>query len=235
MFGESSRWYDRIYASLDYTKSTAALEELIAQRRTSSGRRLLDLGCGSGKHLECFRKSFEVEGLDLNPGLLALARERLGDEVPLHEGDFCAFDLGARFDVITNMFSSIGYAKTRDNLDSAIRCVAQHLEPGGVALIEPWLRKDVYRTGSVHMTLVDEPDLRICRMNRCEVDGNVSVMDFHYLVATPEDGPRHFTERHELCMFEIDEFEKAGAAAGLDHDYIENAQFDRGLHIYGQA
>jgi len=234
MFSESSRWYDHIYAHLDYSKSATALEALIAERGTSGGNRLLDIACGTGRHLECFREHFEVEGLDLNPDLLALARARLGD-VPLHEGDFCAFDLGKRFDAITNLFSSIGYAKTRDNLDRAIGCVARHLESGGVALIEPWLRKDMYTVGHVHMTQVDEPELKICRMNRGDVDGDLSVIEFHYLVATPEDGTRHFTERHELAMFEIADFAEAGAAASLTHDYIENDQFKRGLHIYLQA
>jgi len=36
-------------------------------------------------------------------------------------------------------------------------------------------------------------------------------------------------------MFEIADFAEAGAAASLTHDYIENDQFKRGLHIYLQA
>ena len=121
MFAESSRWYDHIYANLDYAGHVAALREIIGEPPNRG--HLLDIACGTGRHLECFRDGYEIEGLDLNEELLALARARLGD-VPLHGGDFCDFDLGSRFHVITNLFSSIGYAGTREKLDAAIACVA---------------------------------------------------------------------------------------------------------------
>ncbi|MHC4952414.1 MAG: class I SAM-dependent DNA methyltransferase [Planctomycetota bacterium] len=230
MFDESSRWYDHIYAQLDYAGHAAALEELIPRYKTSGGNRLLDIACGTGRHLECFSANFEIEGLDLNPELLGLARTRLPD-VPLHEGDFCDFDLGSRFDVITNLFSSIGYAGTRERLDAAIACVARHLERGGVALIEPWFRREVYFQNHVHMTCVDEEELKICRMNRSDVEGDLSILDFHYLVSTPEEGTRHFTERHELAMFAIEDFAAGARAAGLAHNHLETDRFYRGLHV----
>jgi ubiquinone/menaquinone biosynthesis C-methylase UbiE len=44
---------------------------------------LLDVACGTGKHLEQLMRWYQVEGLDLDDGLLAIARERLPG-VPLH-------------------------------------------------------------------------------------------------------------------------------------------------------
>ncbi len=228
MFAESSRWYDHIYAHLDYAGHVAALGDLIGE---PTGKRLLDIACGTGRHLECFRDDYEIEGLDINEDLLAMARARLGD-VPLHVGDFCDFDLGRRFAVITNLFSSIGYARTRERLDAAIACVARHLEPGGIALIEPWLVREAYRPGTVHAAMVDAPELKICRMNCSKVEGDMSILDMHYLVATPEDGVRHFRERHELGMFAIADFAGAGTQAGLTHEHIQTDRFARGLHIF---
>ena len=102
-------------------------------------------------------------------------------------------------------------------------------------MIEPWLLRENYTVGHIHMTIVDKPDLKISRMNRGDVDGNLSVFDFHYLVATPEDGVRHFTEHHELAMFTIDDFVDAGAAVGLAHEHLVPEGFPRGLHIYQHA
>ena len=59
MFTESSRWYDHIYAHLDYAGHVAALRDLIGE---PTGRRLLDIACGTGRHLECFRDDYEIEG-----------------------------------------------------------------------------------------------------------------------------------------------------------------------------
>ena len=141
-------------------------------------------------------------------------------------------DLGRRgYDVITCLFSSIGYVRTTDALDATSRNIARHLRPGGVALIEPWFRADKFMAGSLHVLTVDEPDLKLCRMNRSDVEGNLSVLDMHYLVGTAE-GVRHFTEHHELALFTIDQFAAAGAAAGLAHQHLDDAPSDRGLHVY---
>ena len=104
-----------------------------------------------------------MSGLDLDPQLLAIARERLGD-VELHEGDMTAFSLGRRFDVVTCLFSSIGYVGTVERLDDAIAAMAAHLNPGGVLIVEPWLTPEAWMADRPHLLSVDEPDLKIARM-----------------------------------------------------------------------
>ena len=84
---------------------------------------------------------FQVEGLDLDEQLLAMARQRNPD-VRLHHADRANFALGRTFDVVTCLFSTIGYVKTLANLSRAIQCMAQHLLPGGFLLIEPWFTSD---------------------------------------------------------------------------------------------
>jgi len=62
---------------------------------------------------------------------------------------------------------------------------------------------------------VDQPDLKIARVNVAAVEGKISVIDFHYLVGTPQ-GVDSFVERHELALFRLDEYEQAFRLAGLD-------------------
>jgi SAM-dependent methyltransferase len=53
-----------------------------------AGQRVLDAGCGAGSHAaEMIRRGASVTGLDKSAGLLAIARQRLGTDVPLHEAD----------------------------------------------------------------------------------------------------------------------------------------------------
>ncbi len=67
------------------------------------GERLLDVGCGSGRHLQMFkREGLLVTGLDPSRNMLSLARQRLGDQVDLHLGR--AEDLpfeDNEFDIVT--------------------------------------------------------------------------------------------------------------------------------------
>ena len=70
--------------------------------------------------------------------------------------------------------------------------------------------------------------------HRGAVEGNLSIIDFHYLVGTPEEGVRHFTERHALAMFAVTDFAEAAASACLSHEYIDHEPFKRGLHVFRQ-
>jgi len=58
----------------------------------------------------------------------------------------------------------------------------------------------------------------------------VSVIDFHYLVATPE-GIEHFTECHELGLFSHDEYLGAFVASGLEVVYDPRGLMGRGLYV----
>lgn len=228
MFKHSARLYDRIYDFKDYRAEAEALAELIRRDLRSGGRRLLDVACGTGLHLQLLRAEFEVEGLDLDGDLLEIAHERLPG-IPLHQGDMIDFDLGREFDVVTCLFSSIGYVRTLDNLYKAVGTMAAHLLPGGLLLIEPWFTPAAWKPDTVHSLFIDEPELKIARINTSQADGRLSYMDFHYLVGTPE-GVEHFVERHELGLFEQEEMLDAVRAAGLEVTYDPKGPMGRGLY-----
>lgn len=228
MFSRSAAIYDAVYSFKDYDAEAARLRELIAARVPDAGS-LLDVACGTGKHLERLRAWYRVEGVDLDEELLAIARERLGD-VPLHSMDMTSFELGRRFDVVTCLFSSIGYVGTVERLHAALTAMARHLEPGGILVVEPWLSPEAWLTGTAHLLTVDKPELKIARMNVSDRGGRLAVMNFAYLVGTPA-GVEHFTERHEAALFTDDEYRAAFGAAGLDVEHDEQGLIGRGLYL----
>jgi len=228
MFSRSARLYDAVYASIrDYPREAAELDRLI-QERSPGARTLLDVACGTGAHLEHLA-GYEAEGLDLDPEMLAVARERL-PKVAFHEGDMVDFDLGKRFDAVVCMFSSIGYVRSEERLRSAIAAMAHHLEPGGVLVVEPWLSPEVWVDRHVGAVFVDEPELKIARMNVGQREGDVSIFEFEYLVGTP-NGLERFNERHELGLFTVEQHLEAFRAAGLEADHDPEGPMGRGLYI----
>jgi len=228
VFSRSARLYDAVYASIrDYPREAAELDRLIQERRPGA-RTLLDIACGTGAHLEHLT-GYEVEGLDLDPEMLGVARERLPN-VPLHEGDIADFELRKRFDAVVSMFSSIGYVLTEERLRSAVASMARHLEPGGVLVVEPWLSPEVWVDRHVGAVFVDEPELKIARMNVGEREGNLSIFEFEYLVGTP-NGLERFNERHELGLFTVEQYLEAFRAAGLEVDHDPEGPMGRGLYI----
>jgi ubiquinone/menaquinone biosynthesis C-methylase UbiE len=213
----------------DYQQESNLLHTLIEQHKRSTGNTLLDVACGTGGHLAFLRERYTAAGLDASAAMLAVARQRF-PEMTFHEASMSDFDLGRQFDVITCLFSAIGYVKTVDKLYQAVATMTHHLRPGGVLIIEPWLYPDGYYPGTVHATFVDEPALKIARMVVSQVRERVSVMEMNYLVATPE-GVEHFVDRHELGLFTIDDYLAAFRTAGLTvtHDPVGFGR--RGLYI----
>ncbi len=229
MYTSSARFYDAIYSFKDYAAEAGWLRYLLTEHGHPDGQ-LLDVACGTGSHLFHLRDHYQVEGLDLDRGMLDVARRKLPD-VRLHEGDMQEFDLGRRFDVVVCLFSAIGYMRTAEQLRRAVANMARHVEPGGVLAIEPWLSPSQWMPGKVHALLVDEADLKVARMNMNEapVDG-LSVLDFHYLVGDAS-GVRYVTERHELRLFEDHEYRQAFEQAGLAPRFDAEGPSGRGLYF----
>ncbi|HEX4836830.1 MAG TPA: class I SAM-dependent methyltransferase [bacterium] len=229
MFSKSAELYDAVYAAKDYAREAQRLHALIEHHKRSGGARLLDVACGTGNHLTFLKRTYAVEGLDLHDAMLAIARRKHPD-VAFHRADMVEFDLGREFDVVVCLFSSIGYVGTDPRLRQALRTMRRHTRPGGVVIVEPWLGPDTYRPGHVAAVYVDQPDLKVARMNVARADGGKAVLDFHYLVATPR-GIEYFTERHDLALFPHEAYLEAFRACGLDVVYDPEGLIGRGLYI----
>lgn len=231
MYGrELADVYDQVYAQRgkDYAAEAAGVLELI-RKHTPDAASLLDVACGTGAHLRHFADAIPVEGLELSPDMIAAARERLPGLV-LHEGDMRDFQLGTTFDALTCMFSSIGHMSDTTELTAALKRFAAHLNPGGVAVIEPWWFPDTFLDGYVasHTSTVD--GRTVSRTSHSTRANGRTVIEVHYVVANAA-GIRHFVDRHEITLFTRDEYEAAFRAAGLTVDYVPDGPSGRGLFV----
>jgi len=231
-YGELAKYYDLQYEWKDYDKETRVLLQLIKRYKKSSGNSLLDVGCGTGKHVERLAKEFECVGMDVSESMLERARANVKG-VEFVQGDMTDFDLGRRFDVVVCLFSSIGYVRTYPKLARTLRNFAKHLRHGGVVIIEPWLTKSTYRAGHIHVLATHESDdLRIVRVDYSRVRGNVSVLDERIVVVEKGKGITTYRDRMVMGLFEKDLFLRLMKRAGLEARYLKQSLAPgRGLYI----
>jgi len=232
MFSKSQRFYDLLYSWKDYQAEVDKLHSLVEARKVSNGNSWLDVACGTGKHMELLRAWYQVEGLDLDPGMIDLARDRLPD-VTFHVADFRNFELGHRYDVVSCLFSSIAYSRDRSELEQSVSCLARHLAPGGVLLVEGFIKPDQFQAGHVQLLCVDEPDLKVTRMAAGEVSTGRVEFEFHYLVGRPE-GIEYFMEPHHVSLFRDEEYVAAFKGAGLSVEHDPQGLEGRSLFV-GQS
>jgi len=200
------------------------------RRRRPGARSLLDVGCGTGAHLAAFRRCFEhVEGLELAPAMRERAERRLPG-VPIHQGDMRDFDLGRSFDVVTCLFTAISYLDTVEMMRAAVRCMANHLLPGGVLAVEPWWLPEKYIDGYVGSDLVHDGDRVVARVSHTQRRGRAAHMEEQWLVADPS-GIRAFTITQVSTLFMRDEYLAAFEDAGCAVDYLEGWSTGRGIFV----
>ena len=231
LYGELAKYYDLIYSFKDYKKEAGRIKALVSKYKKSEGKDLLDVACGTGHHLEYLKDEFSCMGVDISNEILEVAMKNV-EGVVFKQADMTKLNFGKRFDVITCLFSSIGYVKTYTNLRKTIQSFAKHLKTGGVLLIEPWFTKSTFIEGSPHMHTYDGRDIKIARLCVSKIKGNLSVQDMHYLVAERGKDVTHFVDRHELGLFEIDKTQAIMKKAGFQTKFLKNGLMkDRGLFI----
>ena len=229
MYGRSAFVYDDLHRFLDYDAAARALHATIMQRRPGA-RHLLDVACGTGKHLEVLRQWYEVEGVDINAGFLTVARQRLGD-VRFYQQDMAVMDTGRRYDVITCLFGSIAYVRTPENLRHTLLRFEKHLTESGLIIVEPFFSPEQYWTNRVTLNVTDLPELKTVWMYTSPPPvNNIATVDYHHMIGTPS-GIEYFVERHELGLFTSEQYLEAFSGAGLEATLDPTGFFGRGAYI----
>lgn len=231
MFEKSAEYYDAFYRAIgkDYAVESQRVIDLIKEKMPDA-RTLLDVGCGTGGHVEYFRRDFACKGIDLDDGMLDIARSRF-EGIPFLNGNMIEFRLDECFDAVVCLFSAIGYVATKENLFETAKNFARHVNPGGVVIVEPWITPDAWHSdGSAQIIAIDEPEVQAVRMGHSRRIEDITEVEMHYLLNTP-DGIEHRTEIHKLGLFSFADYAAAFMDAGLDVHVDHEGLTGRGLII----
>jgi len=125
--------YDSYFAHNELFK----FDVQVLDRWLATPGRLLDLGCGTGRHLVHFaERGYEVTGVDLSEHMLAVTRRKLaasGVSATLVRGNLVELDaLGlGTFDYAICMFSTLGMIYGAGNRLRFLEAVRRRLRPDG--------------------------------------------------------------------------------------------------------
>ena len=109
-YSDSADLYDLIYDFLDLPSHAEAISELITSH-VPTATSLLDVGCGTGRHLEVFWRKYRGVGVDLSDEMIEITRQRCPD-AELHSCDMAEMPVYGEFDVVTCLFRAVGYMTT---------------------------------------------------------------------------------------------------------------------------
>jgi SAM-dependent methyltransferase len=180
--------YDAFTAHHDYE---GWLTDLLAarERRGLRGKRLLDVGCGTGKSfMPMLPRGWQVTGCDISAAMLDLAREKAGGAVELAVADMLALPRFGEFDLVWALDDAVNYLLSPEELAQALSGMRDNLAPTGLLLFDVNTLL-AYRTFCAETEVVERDGLRLVWRGQTAPDAPPgSICESRLEIASEVDG-----------------------------------------------
>ncbi len=235
--------YDDFTAHYD---SEGWLSDLLAtlERYGLSGKRLLDVGCGTGKSfLPMLERGWEVTGCDISASMLELARTKAGEEANLTVADMRDLPTFGEFDLVWALDDAVNYLLGSEELELALNGMRRNLTATGLLLFDV-NTLHAYRTFFAETSAVERGGKRLVWRGQATTDvapGSISEARFEIEPLDPAtDGgnpetsahvhrQRHFPEEEVLATLD-----RAGLECldvfGMGLDGVLRQPLDESVH-----
>lgn len=223
-FGNYGLYYTLLYADKDYVGETAFIVHCLTRNGTPPSR-ILDLGCGTGRHArEMARNGITVTGVDMSPTMLEMGQHELR-QVPLVArpelvmGDARTVRLGSHFDAVTSLFHVMSYQNTEDDALAVLSTAWEHLALGGLFLFDFWYGPCVLKERPEYRSKVMENEaVRVARTATPTLDLDRNLVNVHYHInlhdnITGQDS--QFEEDHSMRYWFLPELSWLSRQAGF--------------------
>ncbi|NOZ13759.1 MAG: class I SAM-dependent methyltransferase [Acidobacteria bacterium] len=204
-------WFNEDYLTLyrhrDLADAGRQIALILSTLKLPKNARILDLGCGEGRHLEFLHQlGIRAFGIDLSPVLIGRGKAQF-PYLSLAVGDMRK--ITGKFDLILSLFTSFGYFDDDSENMSVFLSVSQALTPGGTFWLD-FLNPDYVRKNLKPETVREpEPGLVVTEKRRIEKD-----MVIKEIVFSSRKGGKHYEERVKL--YGKDRLESMLRDAGLE-------------------
>lgn len=209
-----------------YTTEANAVGDLIEQTlgRPPAGKNwsVLELGAGGGHTLYHLKDRFDCVAADLSEPMLENCR-KLVPGVATFRGDMRSMRLGRQFDAVL-IHDAVDYMLTQDDVAQACATAADHLRPGGVAIIAPTYTTETFTDGEVaddgteidgiaggdhltYFTFVHDPD---------PADTTFEMILLYLIRDAKTRQVQTIEDRHTCGLFSVEQWCEHMEQAGLD-------------------
>jgi len=225
-FNTYAKFYNLLYKDKDYAKEARYIHNLINNYslQQTSELKLLDLACGTGKHLSEL-SNFGYNGLfgsDISPAMIEVARQSAAESkknIEFYNYSFQQSDnIPGKFDVVISMFSAVNYITSFNDQLQTFRNVHKLLHYDGLFIFDFWNGNAVVRDFSpVKVLRKNDNQSEIIRISKTGIDliEQKATVIFNCLYFEDQVKLNEFEEVHQLHYYFFSEMHNLLEIAGF--------------------
>jgi len=202
-FGETySKYYDLLYKDKNYQEEYDYIKKIIS-KHGSTVKNILDIGCGTGKHLKYFKDDgYNIAGVDLSENMINEAKKHLNQKDDLICSKASEFKFDKKFDIIISLFHVMSYQTSNDEIEKVFYNVAEHLNNGGLFIFDFWYGPGVLTDPpTVRQKTLENDEIKVIRNANPVHRFNDNVVDVHYdikIINKVLNNENSFNECHSM-------------------------------------
>ena len=136
-FDKYSEYYDLIYKDKDYKKESDYIKTIINKYSVSCSK-ILELGCGTGKHASYLSNYYKIHAIDGSKSMIVRALKNSNSNITFEFGDVRLFRLNKKVDFVVSLFHVASYQIEDDDLHQYFKTARIHLNKGGFFIFDCW-------------------------------------------------------------------------------------------------
>ncbi|MDP1678357.1 MAG: class I SAM-dependent methyltransferase [Bacteroidota bacterium] len=228
-FNQYAEFYNLLYREKNYIDEaeyiTKIIKKLLAPK--SSPVTLLDLACGTGKHIFHLEKmGFLVEGSDISSNMITVARESAksnGSKAAFYNYSFQdSHKIEKKYDVVISMFSAMDYLTSMDDFLRTLKNISNLLTEDGIFIFDYWNGNAVTRHyDPVKVIRKSDSNGELLRISETNLDIVQQIATVKFSCMYFVDGKRihDFTELHPMRYYFFQEMYNILNSNGFDVVY----------------
>ncbi len=193
---------------------------------TGMAPRLLDLGCGSGEHLQLLsRYGVDCVGIDSSREMIRVAQDRFGTKIDFRVLDMRQIDYYEEFDVIISLYGTFNYLLTDSDIETSLWNSFRALKAGGRGIFEVWNDVPVRKIGQKEQSYVSTSRQESVVIQRergfrlLEGMENQVEVNFRYKIREEGDS-RIVPDRHIMRIFGLEEMRSLFRENGFEVNQV---------------
>jgi 2-polyprenyl-3-methyl-5-hydroxy-6-metoxy-1,4-benzoquinol methylase len=167
----NSENYLKVYSHRDESEAERLVNLIATKLILAPNSSVLDMACGAGRHAIVFAKmGFNVNAVDLSERLISEAKKEAlvnGVKINFVLSDILDYNPDKHFDLVVNLFTSIGYFESDEENYSVVRKAHSLLKQGGYFVLD-YFNKDFLLKNLIPTTVFSEDGIRIIQNRAVE-------------------------------------------------------------------